>query len=134
MTVGAAIVVWRRTEIGLEFLVLHRSHFGPEFAGDWAWGHPGGACGQDETTEQCARRELREETGIDAECLPTDCAPGDSEHFVTFQCEVPADAEVVLSWEHDGYRWLPLAEARELCRPPLVGDQIACVAALLDEQ
>jgi pimeloyl-ACP methyl ester carboxylesterase/8-oxo-dGTP pyrophosphatase MutT (NUDIX family) len=126
--IGAAVVVWRRTAIGVEFLVLHRSHIGTEFAGDWAWGHPGGGCHDGETASECARRELREETGIVAVCGPTGCGGAD---FETFQCEVPPETEVELSWEHDAYRWLPLGEARALCRPALVGDQLACVAELV---
>ena len=130
---GTAVAVWRRTELGIEWLVLHRSHFGPEFAGDWAWGPPGGGCEPDESAEECARRELAEETGLTADCVRTDCgrqAEGKlGAEFVVFHAEVPADAEVALSWEHDGYRWLPLPEARALCLPAYVGDQLACVAA-----
>ena len=132
---GAAVAVWRRSEAGIEWLVLHRSHFGPEFAGDWAWGPPGGGCDEDESVAECARRELREETGLDAECVPTRCgetaARAVGASLVLFHAEVAVDAEVVLSWEHDAYRWLPLDEARALCLPGYVGDQLACVAALI---
>jgi 8-oxo-dGTP pyrophosphatase MutT (NUDIX family) len=136
---GAAVVVWRRAATGVEFLVLHRSHFGPEFAGDWAWGSPAGACDEGESVAACSSRELREETGLEAECVPTDCGDegrrilGDVD-FVVFHAEVPPDAAVALSPEHDTYRWLPLDEARALCRPSFVGDQLACVAALVDER
>jgi len=132
---SAAVAVWRRTEDGIEWLVLHRSHFAPEFAGDWAWGPPGGGCDHGESVAECARRELREETGLDAECVPTDCggrsARTAGDDFVLFQAEVGPDAEVALSWEHDAYRWLPLDDARGLCLPSAVGDQLACVAALV---
>jgi 8-oxo-dGTP pyrophosphatase MutT (NUDIX family) len=132
---GAAVAVWRRTEAGIEWLVLHRSHFEPAFAGDWAWGPPGGGCDQGESIEECARRELHEETGLDAQCVPTECG-GESARtlgtdFILFQAEVALDAEVALSWEHDAYRWLPLDEARALCLPASVGDQLACVAELI---
>ena len=132
---GAAVAVWRRTDAGVEWLVLHRSHFRAEFAGDWAWGPPGGVCDSGERIDECARRELREETGLELTCVRTTCgeraAQAIAADFVLFHAEVPADAEVVLSWEHDAYRWLPLAEAEALCRPAYVGDQLACIAALI---
>jgi 8-oxo-dGTP pyrophosphatase MutT (NUDIX family) len=132
---GAAVAVWRRSEGAIEWLVLHRSHFDAEFAGDWAWGPPGGGCDHGESIEDCARRELREETGLDAVCVPTNCGEQAGRaigaDFVLFHAEAAADAEVVLSWEHDAYRWLPLEEARSLCLPAYVGGQLACVAALV---
>ena len=130
MKLGAAVVVWRRGENDIEWLVMHRAHFEPDFAGDWAWGPPGGGCLSSETPAECARRELLEETGIDAECVATDCG---NELADVFQAEVSGDAEIVLTFEHDVYRWLPLEEARALCLPPYVGDQLACVAASLAE-
>lgn len=125
---GAAVVAWRRTGAGLEWLVMHRAVFEPGFAGDWAWGPPGGGSLPSETADECAKRELEEETDLVAECRPTPCG---NELADVFHAEVPADAEVVLTFEHDAFRWLPLDEARELCLPAYVGDQLACVAALI---
>jgi len=128
---GAAVVVWRRSEVGIEWLVMHRAHFEPEFAGDWAWGPPGGGCLRDETPRDCARRELKEETNLNVDCEPTPCGNDLAE---VFHAEAPAEAEIVLTFEHDAYRWLPLDEARALCLPAYVGDQFACVAALIAER
>jgi 8-oxo-dGTP pyrophosphatase MutT (NUDIX family) len=134
---GAAVVVWRRTEAGVEFLLLHRSHFESEFAGDWAWGPPGGLCEGDETAAACAARELREETGLETQCVETFRGDEASRNVVAefrlFRSEVDSDAGVVLSSEHDAYRWLPLDEARSLCRPAYVGDGFLCVAAAIGE-
>jgi 8-oxo-dGTP pyrophosphatase MutT (NUDIX family) len=128
---GAAVIVWRRTDTGIEWLLLHRAIFEPEFAGDWAWGPPGGGCLEGETSAECAHRELLEETGIDAVCEATTLG---NELADVFHTEVPADTEVVLTFEHDAYRWLPLDEARKLCLPAYVGDQLASLAALLAER
>jgi len=134
---GAAVVVWRRTDAGLDFLVLHRAHFDRDFAGDWAWGPPGGLCDDGEPADVCAARELHEETGLRAACVPTDCGEESSRilgvDFRLFQAEVSREAEVALSWEHDAYRWLPLDEARALCRPAYVGDGLVCVARAIGE-
>src|ERR1041385_2482373 len=106
---GAAVVVWRRTDAGLDFLVLHRAHFDRDFAGDWAWGPPGGLCDDGEPADVCAARELHEETGLRAACAPTDCGEESSRildvDFRLFQAEVSREAEVALSWEQDAYRW-----------------------------
>ena len=40
---GATVVVYRRVGDGLELLVLHRAHDGPDHEGDWAWTPPAGA-------------------------------------------------------------------------------------------
>ena len=121
------IVVWRRTHDGVEWLVLHRSHFAPQFGGDWAWTPPSGVLDEGESEAGGAWRELREETGLEQACVRTPCGDG---AIVVFHAEVDRDAEVRLSAEHDAYRWLPLDEARALCLPAYVGDQLACVAAL----
>jgi 8-oxo-dGTP pyrophosphatase MutT (NUDIX family) len=60
----SAVVVWREGPEGREFLLLHRHHRGPEFAGDWAWTSPAGARQPGETPDDAARRELLEETGL----------------------------------------------------------------------
>jgi 8-oxo-dGTP pyrophosphatase MutT (NUDIX family) len=66
---GALVVVYRRGERGLEYLVLHRGHSGPAYEGDWAWGPPGGAREAGESVDECARRELLEETGLALGCV-----------------------------------------------------------------
>ena len=126
---GVAVVVWRRSGDDVEFLLLHRAHWGPEFAGDWAWSSPGGAREPAETPEEAAARELEEETGLALPCLPTPCTVFGCP---IFHAEVSADATITLSPEHDGFAWLPVNEARRRSLPEPAGEIYASVAEFLD--
>jgi 8-oxo-dGTP pyrophosphatase MutT (NUDIX family) len=128
--VAAAIVVWRRGPSGgREFLVLHRRHHGPDYAGDWAWTPPAGARQPGESPKSAAVRELREETGLDLALVALESA---TEAVALFAAEAPADAEVVLEPEHDRFEWLSLEEAVTRCLPPVVGEGLRRAAAHLD--
>ncbi len=59
--IGCAAVVWR----GAEVLLIRRGR--PPLQGQWSI--PGGRQKWGETVRECALRELREETGLDAEIL-----------------------------------------------------------------
>lgn len=61
---GASIIVYRPSAKGRRFLILHRAHRGPAYEGEWAWTPPSGARYPGEPVEQCAQRELAEETGL----------------------------------------------------------------------
>lgn len=126
---GAAVVVYRRQGDGVVYLILHRAHHGPAYEGDWAWGPPAGARLPGEPVEACARRELREETGLD---LPLTAVSGPGESWQVYMAEAPAEVEVRLSPEHDRYAWLPAREAAARCRPPLVAAQIMRVATRVE--
>ena len=66
---GAAIIVRRPAPDapgGREYLVLHRAHHGPDYAGDWAWTPPSGSRQPGEPVLGAALRELAEETGLEA--------------------------------------------------------------------
>ena len=93
---------------GDEFLVLLRCE-----ADGGYWHVVAGGVEADETYAQAARRELREETGLDAE--PVDLGRTyvyDVEVEVhAFLVDVPDGWEPTLNDEHDEYRWCPPPEA-----------------------
>jgi 8-oxo-dGTP pyrophosphatase MutT (NUDIX family) len=116
---GATVVVRR----GGDVLLLHRAHEGRDYDGDWAWTPPSGSRLPGESPEECARRELREEAGLE---LALHHVPSAHDDWTLWVADAPADAEVALDDEHDAYRWLPLDDAAALCKP----DRVA--AGLLD--
>src|SRR5690606_39527961 len=61
---GATVVVYRRVGERYLYLILHRKHEGPDYEGDWAWGPPAGCRLPGEPIDDCACRELWEETGL----------------------------------------------------------------------
>jgi 8-oxo-dGTP pyrophosphatase MutT (NUDIX family) len=125
---GVSILVWRRARGGREWLVLHRAHHGPDYAGDWAWTPPAGARLPGETALACAARELREETGLSLPLAETGLG---SDEWLLFAAEAPPDAQIRLDDEHDRYEWLSLENAAARCFPPLVGESFRAVAASL---
>jgi len=54
---AAGGVIWRRGDGRLEFLLVHRPKYD-----DWSF--PKGKCDADELDEECAVREIEEETGL----------------------------------------------------------------------
>jgi len=115
--------------------------------------HPGwwqsvtGSQDPDETLLQTAIREVREETGLDAEaCLLTDW--GEANVYEIFECyrhryapgtthntehvfglEVPAPLPVCLApAEHLDYRWLPAEQAAAKCFSPSNAEAIRALA------
>lgn len=117
---GVAIVVFRNNAAGREYLILHRAHHGPTYEGEWAWGNPGGARWPGEPVDGCAKRELREETGLDLEVYRTDFG---GPEWVVYMAMAPPDAPVILSEEHDRYEWVPVEEAIARCTPESVALQ-----------
>jgi 8-oxo-dGTP pyrophosphatase MutT (NUDIX family) len=126
---ASCVVVWREGTAGREFLVLHRAHFGPDFAGEWAWTPPSGARQPGENPEAAAVRELREETGLELPLTRIESPNPDVTHYLA---EAPRGTEVVVDLEHDAYRWLALEAAAELCLPAIVADGLRAAAACLD--
>jgi 8-oxo-dGTP pyrophosphatase MutT (NUDIX family) len=127
--IGATILVWRRAGDGIEVVVLHRAAHRPDFHGDWAWTPPAGVREPHETIEECAQRELREETGLELPLRRTTCGTAE---WVVFSAEL-TDEEIVLDAEHDCYEWLAPDEAASRCLPALVGASIRRFADERDE-
>ena len=125
---GASIVVYRRARDGYEYLILHRAHNGPDYEGDWAWTPPSGARLPGEPLAACAARELKEETGLFLTPRATELG---SAEWAVYAVEVDADAPITLDAEHDRFQWIPLAEALQRCRPPVVAEALRRVGAEL---
>ena len=118
----AAVLIRR----GDRYLVLHRTP-------DAYWHVVAGIVEPGETFAEAARRELREETALDADLadlaapqayiVPADMAhlyaPGVGSVAVeTFWVDVADGWEPVLNEEHDEYRWSTLDEALALLHWP----------------
>jgi 8-oxo-dGTP pyrophosphatase MutT (NUDIX family) len=128
---GCAIVVFRQAGARHELLLLHRAHHGLEYEGDWAWTPPSGARLPGEAPDDCARRELREETGLALPLHATSCG---TPEWYAYWAEAPHDARIILDAEHDRYAWLPPGEAVRRCTPDAPRLALARVAALLDDE
>ncbi|MES2225303.1 MAG: NUDIX hydrolase [Patescibacteria group bacterium] len=101
-----------------KILALRRSDTDP--SRPLTWDLPGGYLEEGEVLEESARREIREEAGIQVDDLRIfDAAAGQSqkgEYWVQICYVAHVDMpEIIISWEHDLYEWLTKEEflARE---------------------
>ena len=112
---SAGLVTFRRTADQIEYLILKHDQ------GHWAF--PKGKVEQGETPEQAALRELKEETGLDAQIVADFCEQ--YEYWFTersgrrvhktvsiFLGNAPCGS-VMLSPEHTDFAWLPFDRAHE---------------------
>jgi predicted NUDIX family NTP pyrophosphohydrolase len=120
MKQSAGTLLYRKTEAGLEVLVVHPS--GP-YNRKAPWSIPKGVPDKkDADLEETARRETREETGVT--CAGPLVPLGDMTYRKSrkqvFCFAGPAPDDVVprpTSWEVDQARFVPLEEARRLLHP-----------------
>lgn len=129
---GAMVVVYRRGASGMEYLLLHRAHQGPDFEGDWAWTPPSGARLPGESIDACARRELYEEAGTRAEPV---LLSAKSTEWVVYAAQVQPDTPVTLhDHEHDRYEWLPPKEALRRSRPEQVAASLGVAIEVIETE
>ena len=121
---GAVVYVER----GDEILLLKRAE-GSALSGQWFL--PGGAIERDELPEDGARRELREEAGleIDGELELIGAYPihvyGLDMVQLSYRGRVADDAEVTISHEHDGAQWVRPDDMRALLSETFITDLAA---------
>ncbi len=110
---AGAVVAHRDGE--LHYLLIHSTY----------WEYPKGRIDADESETEAARREVREETGLDVELLPgfrrqidyfyrrRDSGLLVKKQVIYFAALAPC-MDVKISWEHNEARWLTFKEALEL--------------------
>lgn len=115
--VGVVVNVIRRSGEVIEFLYLKRS--GGNYKHQW-WPVAGNRK-ENEGSIDCALRELREETGLDAlELYDLGKEVGHidgSSKISGYVAIVKEDDQVVLNYEHSDHRWLELSSALDFLPP-----------------
>ena len=119
---SAGIIFFQETPRGRKYLVIRSSRDIP--VRDEFWDFPKGELNKDEKGIDAAKREAKEEVGIEKFSLIPQFKEtaryftrkhGKSMlKFVALFLARTATTKVKLSWEHDQYKWLSYEEAYEL--------------------
>ena len=123
---SAGAVIFRATKKGREYLLLrHQDEIdaktGKQKPGHWDF--PKGHIEKGETTEETVRREVKEETGVSKIQFVSGfketiryfvSVKGEKRlKFVVFFLTRVSQKKIKISWEHQGFAWLPFKEAYE---------------------
>ncbi len=117
-TVSAGIIIFRKTDAGLKYLLLYR--------GRNYWNFPKGKIEQGEQSFRTALREIKEETGLKPNELRFQSQFKAFERFV-FQYQQEKifrvvilylaetrQAQIKISAEHEGFGWFTASEAQKI--------------------
>lgn len=116
--ISAGVIVYRKTDEGIKFLILYHGHN--------YWNFPKGKIESEEKSMEAALRETKEETGIGAKDLMIAENFKTHERFyfrragqsiykiVIFYLGEATAPHVTLSDEHNGYAWYSFEEARRI--------------------
>lgn len=128
MKYSAGTLLYRQGNEELEVLLVHASG---NYNRHKPWSIPKGMPDEGETPEQAARRETREETGVQAGplvSLGSTVLQRSRKQIDCFAGPAPADAAPhTASWEVDQARFVPMSQAQLLLHP----DQVVFLVRLL---
>ncbi len=112
---SAGAIIFRREKDSIYYLLLHYE--------EGHWGSPKGHVEKEETLEETARREVREETGLTDIQFLEGFSEKNTYFFtgkegkifktVTFFVAETHTKEIKVSFEHTGFIWLPYRDAME---------------------
>jgi len=136
--IAAGLVVFRRNESNLEYLMLQTSY------GEHHWTPPKGHVDfEDEDPLSTAYRETLEEAGLKKDDLKLYDSTrkmlkyhvrGRKKTVIYWLAELTNDAAIKLSDEHQDYKWLPLSAAIEIGKYKDLGNLLKCYDKMIRQE